>query len=565
MRTSGPAIAAAVAILSLSAAEACAEPARAEDMRLAQAGPAVQTPSEAEKRAKEQRQREQEKRQQGGAQQRPPEPRSGPPQGGPPRGEPRSAQPPPPRQPPPQVAPPPRRAEPPPPPAVRKAEPPPAVQRRLPEADRGPSRPASNTPPPSRDVAPPRERSRQPEFRDRSPGEPPRREPAAAEPRIRETPRTPDTVRGGPPAVTQPATGLPPAPLPKVTQPDRGKGPPPATGRGPVSPPPAIIAAPPTAPPRVVAPGAPAPRFDELKAGRKERREAGGARTIIQEPGPGGRTIIRQNNRVLIHHDETARFRRLHANAETRRRPDGYTETFYVRPDGVRVVTVTDRNGRLVQRYRRDVSGREHSIIDNRRFFRNAAIAAGIGAVAVAVALSLPPPRVAIARERYIVDYGRASDDDLYEALSAPPIEPLERVYSLEEVRYSYPLRQRMRRVDLDTINFEFGSWQVGEEQYAKLERIARIMRRMLERNPGEVFLVGAHTDAVGSSEDNLSLSDRRAETVAAILSEQFGVPPENLVTQGYGEQHLKVESSGPEERNRRVEFQRITPLITQQ
>jgi hypothetical protein len=40
-----------------------------------------------------------------------------------------------------------------------------------------------------------------------------------------------------------------------------------------------------------------------------------------------------------------------------------------------------------------------------------------------------------------------------------------------------------------------------------------------------EVFLIEGHTDAVGSEIDKLSLSDRRAESVALVLSQQFGVP----------------------------------------
>jgi outer membrane protein OmpA-like peptidoglycan-associated protein len=74
--------------------------------------------------------------------------------------------------------------------------------------------------------------------------------------------------------------------------------------------------------------------------------------------------------------------------------------------------------------------------------------------------------------------------------------------------------------------------------------------------------MIEGHTDAVGSDVDNLSLSDRRAETVALILSQQFNVPPENLVTQGYGEQFLKIPTDGPERRNRRVTARRITPLL---
>ena len=80
--------------------------------------------------------------------------------------------------------------------------------------------------------------------------------------------------------------------------------------------------------------------------------------------------------------------------------------------------------------------------------------------------------------------------------------------------------------------------------------------------NPREVFLIEGFTDAVGSDVDNLSLSDRRAESVAIALTQHFGVPAENLATQGYGAQYLKVPTSGPERANRRVTVQRITPLL---
>ena len=84
----------------------------------------------------------------------------------------------------------------------------------------------------------------------------------------------------------------------------------------------------------------------------------------------------------------------------------------------------------------------------------------------------------------------------------------------------------------------------------------------VIARNPDEIFLIEGHTDAVGSNEANLLLSDRRAEAVAVALSEDFDIPPENLVTQGYGEEYLKVETYGPERENRRVAVRRITPLL---
>ena len=121
-----------------------------------------------------------------------------------------------------------------------------------------------------------------------------------------------------------------------------------------------------------------------------------------------------------------------------------------------------------------------------------------------------------------------------------------------------------MRRIDLDSINFEFGAWDVSPAYYNVLERIAAGINRAVDRNPGEVFLIEGYTDAVGSEIDNLSLSDRRAQSVAEILTEDFDVPPENLVTQGYGEEYLKIPTPGPERANRRVAVRRITPLMAQ-
>ena len=300
----------------------------------------------------------------------------------------------------------------------------------------------------------------------------------------------------------------------------------------------------------------------EVQKGRTQRVEAGGKRTVIQETD--NRIIIKQDNRTIIRHDETQRFAKNATDIRSQRRPDGTTQTVVFRPGGVQLFNIVDNSGRLVRRYRRDGGGREVNLIDNRRFYRNAGIGLGIGLAIGAVALALRPPVVRIDRAKYIVDYERASDDDVYEALSAAPIERLERRYSLDEVRFSSELRDRMRRVDLDAITFEFGSWDVGQEQFPKLERVAKVIRRITDRQPSEVFMIEGHTDAVGSDVDNLTLYDRRAQAVAEILSSVFGVPPENLVTQGYGEQYLKIPTQDAERQNRRVAVRRITPLMSE-
>ncbi len=290
--------------------------------------------------------------------------------------------------------------------------------------------------------------------------------------------------------------------------------------------------------------------IDEIKRGRRQRVEEGGRRTIIEEPG--NRTIVQEKGgRAMIRHDEGERMRRTSRDVRTERRRDGGNLTIAIRPGGIEVFSEFDSAGRLQRRYRRGRDGRETNLIDNRRF-------RGGGPVI----LDLRPPVLRMPRERYIVDYDRASDRDIYDTLEAGPIERLDRGYSLDEIRYNAYLRDRMRRIDLDTVNFEFGAWQVPPDQWRRLERIANAINRVLDRRPDEVFLIEGHTDAVGSDIDNLTLSDRRAEEVAIILTDTFGVPPENLVTQGYGEEFLKVPTAGPERLNRRVAVRRITPLL---
>ena len=174
-------------------------------------------------------------------------------------------------------------------------------------------------------------------------------------------------------------------------------------------------------------------------------------------------------------------------------------------------------------------------------------------------------PNVTIPRERYIVDAYGASPDLLYDTLDAPPLMPIERAYTLDEIRYNYELRARMRSIDINTITFDTGSWEVTPEQYDRLADLAMAIHRVLRLRPDEVFMIEGHTDAVGADLDNLTLSDHRAETVASILTSQFQVPPENMFPQGYGEQFLKEQTQGPSRINRRVTARRVGPLMTGQ
>lgn len=320
--------------------------------------------------------------------------------------------------------------------------------------------------------------------------------------------------------------------------------PPPAAAPLP-APPPAQAAAP------LVSPGGVTPGARSLEDFRGERRQVQeGGRTVTTEPGriiiqdPSGRSFVRSN--------EVDRFRYGARDVQVVR--DGRdTRTIVVRPDGSQIITVTGGDGQLLRRIRRDDRGREVIIIDNS--YRDPGAVGGFY-------VDLPPPIIRIPRDRYIVESEDAPPELIYDTMIAPPVERIPRRFSLDEIRYSPSVRQLMPSIDLDTINFETGSWEIPPDQAAKLQSIADGLNRAIERNPREVFLIEGHTDAVGSDVDNLSLSDRRAQSAAELLTRQFRVPEENLTSQGYGKQYLKIPTDGPERRNRRVTVRRITPLL---
>ena len=299
--------------------------------------------------------------------------------------------------------------------------------------------------------------------------------------------------------------------------------------------------------------GRPLRRVEDLRSERREFREGG--RTVIREPD---RVIIREGGRTFIRHNEVDRFRYGARDVRIEQRGGDHV-TVVVRPGGERIVTTLDQNGFLLRRSRILPDGREIVIIDNRP--RRPGFGPGFAPFVV----SLPPPVIRIPRNRYVVETQWASPVLIYETLLAPPVEIIEHPYSLDEIRYSASLRDRMPRIDLDTVTFDSGSWELTPDQIERLADIAAGINRAIQANPREVFLIEGYTDAVGFDVDNLSLSDRRAETVAIALTQQFGVPPENLVTQGYGEQYLKIPTPGPERANRRVTVRRITPLLTGQ
>ena len=233
-----------------------------------------------------------------------------------------------------------------------------------------------------------------------------------------------------------------------------------------------------------------------------------------------------------------------------------YRETV-TRPDGSQIVTVRNRNGDILRRSRFTPDGREYVLAyfddrydDQLLEWRDPG-------------LDLPPLRLNIPVQDYVLDSRYADEEQVEVFFRQPPVEQVARLYSIDEVKRSARVRDSVRKLEVGGLTFDTGAATISRDQVSALSNVANGMLQLLAANPGETFLIEGHTDAVGSEISNLQLSDLRAATVARILTDFYGVPPENLATQGYGERYLKIRTERAERENRRVTIRRITPLIT--
>ena len=105
-------------------------------------------------------------------------------------------------------------------------------------------------------------------------------------------------------------------------------------------------------------------------------------------------------------------------------------------------------------------------------------------------------------------------------------------------------------------IRFESGSDVVLPDSAPVLRQVAAYMKA----NAAVKLQITGHTDNVGSPESNLDLSQRRAASVAKVLSDQFEIAAERFATAGKGDTEGLADNAEAEGRamNRRVEFSKL-------
>jgi outer membrane protein OmpA-like peptidoglycan-associated protein len=114
------------------------------------------------------------------------------------------------------------------------------------------------------------------------------------------------------------------------------------------------------------------------------------------------------------------------------------------------------------------------------------------------------------------------------------------------------PAPAAKKKIILRGVNFDFDKATLQPQGKPILDEAAKI----LKENPSINVQVQGHTDAIGSVEYNLRLSDRRAATVKNYLVSQ-GVAASRLTTKGFGKANPVATNDTAEGRaqNRRVEL----------
>jgi OOP family OmpA-OmpF porin len=102
-------------------------------------------------------------------------------------------------------------------------------------------------------------------------------------------------------------------------------------------------------------------------------------------------------------------------------------------------------------------------------------------------------------------------------------------------------------------VDFDFNKAVIKPSSYRTIGAIADALHNPILLGYG--FLVVGHTDAVGTRQYNIGLSQRRAEAIVAALVDPFGVNPAILQPVGLGEEQLRDPEHPTSGVNRRVQL----------
>ena len=288
-----------------------------------------------------------------------------------------------------------------------------------------------------------------------------------------------------------------------------------------------------------------------------ERSSGPRGREVVEEIGD--RIVIEINNQIIVESSDRPRMSRGARDVYYEELPRGRTRETVVRDDGTQVVTIRNRYGDIVRRSRITPDGREYVLVYVDEQQLRARSTTG------AIRASTCRRCGSTCRSRNTSSTPAASRirEAYYEFLERPPVERVERLYSVDEVKRSARIRDKVPRIELDTVTFEFGSAAIAESEVPRLQGVADAMEQAAEEEPGRDLpdrgphrrgrLRRRQSGAVGPPRRG---GRRRAHQR---LRHPAGEPGDAGLWRALPEDQDARSRSGS---NRRVAIRRITPLV---
>ena len=125
------------------------------------------------------------------------------------------------------------------------------------------------------------------------------------------------------------------------------------------------------------------------------------------------------------------------------------------------------------------------------------------------------------------------------------------RSLSVDERQEMAEIAATKPKIDLE-IRFDYNSAEISKSSELAVDELGKALSDPSLK--GSTFMVAGHTDGVGGEAYNQDLSERRADTIKKVLTEEFGINGSDLVTVGYGKTKPKDPSAPLDPINRRVQ-----------